>query len=81
MANVKQFVAMRKYLRDRRNANDLSLVERLNYESVSRDTALATAPGVGTVANLGRRTKAKYPEYGGLSDAYAGRRIKAKYPG
>src|SRR5262245_18359649 len=32
------------------------------------------------VAELGRRVKAKYPQYSGIDDAELGRRIKAKYP-
>src|SRR5262245_1450068 len=32
------------------------------------------------VAELGRRVKAKYPQYANIDDAELGRRIKAKYP-
>ena len=32
------------------------------------------------IRELGRRVKAKYPEYGDLSDEEVGRRVKAKYP-
>lgn len=34
-----------------------------------------------TVEELGRRLKAKFPDYADLSDAEAGRLVKAKYPG
>ena len=36
-----------------------------------------TAPDV---RELGRRVKAKYPEYNDLSDEEVGRRVKAKFP-
>lgn len=34
----------------------------------------------GTVVDLGRKIKAKYPEYSHIDDAELGRRIQAKYP-
>lgn len=36
--------------------------------------------GPGTVIDLGRKVKAKYPEYSHIDDADLGRRIQAKYP-
>jgi len=36
--------------------------------------------GPGTVVDLGRKVKAKYPQYSQLDDADLGRRIQAKYP-
>ena len=35
----------------------------------------------GTVADLGKKVKAKYPEYANLPDEEVGRKVKAKYPG
>src|SRR5262245_24670469 len=32
------------------------------------------------VAELGRRVKAKYPQYANIDDAELGRRVRAKYP-
>lgn len=34
-----------------------------------------------SVIDLGRKVKAKYPDYADMSDADLGRRVKAKYPG
>lgn len=37
-------------------------------------------PVGGTVIDLGKKVKAKYPEYANLSDEEVGRKVKAKYP-
>lgn len=37
-------------------------------------------PTGGTVIDLGKKVKAKYPQYANLSDEEVGRKVKAKYP-
>jgi len=46
-----------------------------------KPSSTAEAQTAPDVRELGRRVKAKYPEYNDLSDEEVGRRVKAKFPG